>query len=198
MTDHTQVPAGDNATDRDIARHVSQALRVLVSRMQLYADSVGHDLGLHRSDLMAMNLMSQASMDGHSMTPGEVAKKMSLSAAAVTALVDRLEDVGHLVRHPDANDRRRVRLAVSTQAERASRAMFRPMNERLYAALAHYTDEELDVVVRVLRDVTDAVEKADAQDAPVVAATRSTARSTSRATSARASSTGGSASSRHP
>lgn len=166
MTDDIQVPHGAETAHRPVAREVSQVLRVLVSRMQLYADSVGHDLGLHRSDLMAMNLMSQASLHGHSMTPGEVAKKMSLSAAAVTALVDRLEGVGHLVRQPDASDRRRVRLGVSRQAEKASRAMFRPMNDRLYAALAHYTDAELDLVARVLSDLTQAVEKADTEDPP--------------------------------
>lgn len=177
MTDDTQVPPVHDAARRVPAREVSHVLRVLVSRMQLYADSVGHGLGLHRSDLMAMNLMSQASLQGHSMTPGEVAKKMSLSAAAVTALVDRLEDVGHLVRRPDASDRRRVRLGVSKQAESVSRAMFRPMNDRLYAALAHYTDEELDLVARVLADVSEAVEKADTQDARISGAPSGTSTS---------------------
>ncbi|MGB3187041.1 MAG: MarR family transcriptional regulator [Ornithinimicrobium sp.] len=165
MTESTQVPGGRSTADDVIARKVSHNLRVLVSRMQLYADSVGHELGLHRSDLMAMNLMSQASLRGHAMTPGEVAKKMSLSAAAVTALVDRLEDVGHLVRTPDVKDRRRVRLGVSKQAATVSRSMFRPMNDRLYAALAHYTAAELDVVARVLADMTEAIEEAETDQA---------------------------------
>ncbi len=142
---------------RSAARRVNHAVRVLVSTTQLYADGVGHNLGLHRSDLMALNLMSQAAMRGESMTPTDVAKQMSLSAAAVTALVDRLEQVGHLVRQPDAQDRRRVRLGVSKQAESVSREMFRPMNERLADAMSAYSDDELELVARVLKDLSDAV-----------------------------------------
>ncbi|CAN5468332.1 MarR family transcriptional regulator [soil metagenome] len=164
MTDHTQVPTGPPAPERAPARDVSRVLRVLVSRMQLHADSVGHEVGLHRSDLMAMNLMSQASQSGHSMTPGEVAKKMGLSAAAVTALVDRLEDVGHLARHRDTDDRRRVRLGLTRQAQKTGRAMFQPVNDRLHTVLANYTDSELELVLRVLSDVSDEVDRANTGD----------------------------------
>ncbi len=132
-------------------------MRGLASRLQLYSDGVGHDLGLHRSDLMAMNLMSQAAQHGKSMTPTDVSKRMSLSAAAVTALVDRLERVGHLVRHPDPDDRRRVRLDVSKQAEKVSREMFSPLNAGLNEAMLAYTDDELALVQRVLADISEAV-----------------------------------------
>lgn len=132
--------------------------------MQMYADSVGHDLGLHRSDLMAMNLMSQAATRGSSLTPSQVAKSMSLSAAAVTALVDRLERVGHLERHPDPVDRRRVRLDVSQQAEDVSRVMFRPMNDELTEIMDGYTEEELRLIGRILQDFTGAVQRAGTPD----------------------------------
>lgn len=166
MTDLTEVPVRKRIPARPSARALAQTLRALVSKTQLYADGVGHELGLHRSDLMAMNLMSQAAMRGESMTPTDVSKQMSLSAAAVTALVDRLERVGHLVRHPDAKDRRRTRLGVSRQAESVSREMFRPMNDRLYEAMGSYTDEELDLVTRVLRDLVQAVHEAEPSDGP--------------------------------
>ncbi|MGB3827148.1 MAG: MarR family transcriptional regulator [Ornithinimicrobium sp.] len=162
MTDSTKVPDRRRTAVRPRALAVTRAVRVLVSRTQLYADSVGHGLGLHRSDLMALNLMSQAAANhGELMTPGDVAKQMSLSAAAVTALVDRLERVGHLVRQPDAHDRRRVRLDVSKQAESVSREMFRPMNDRLLGALSAYSDQELELVAQVLRDLSVAVDGAE-------------------------------------
>ncbi len=157
VTDAPQVPTLPGGADRPSARAVSQALRGLASRLQLYSDGVGHDLGLHRSDLMAMNLMSQSAQHGTSMTPTDISKKMSLSAAAVTALVDRLERVGHLVRHPDPDDGRRVRLNVSKQAETVSRRMFRPLNAGLNEAMLAYTDEELELVQRVLTDLSEAV-----------------------------------------
>ncbi len=157
VTDSTVVPDTRRAPARPSARAVTHAVRLLVSKTQLYSDGVGHSLGLHRSDLMALNLMSQAGARGTLMTPTDVAKQMSLSAAAVTALVDRLERVGHLVRQPDAKDRRRVRLDVSKQAESVSREMFRPMNERLFEAMSPYSDEELELVTRVMQDLSRAV-----------------------------------------
>lgn len=159
MTQTSQVPARPAPANRPPARAVAQTLRGLTARLQLYSDAVGHDLGLHRSDLMAMNLMSQAALHGKSMTPTDVSKKMSLSAAAVTALVDRLERVGHLVRHPDPDDRRRVRLDVSKQAETVSREMFRPLNAQLAEVMSTYTDDELELVDRVLTDLSAAVAK---------------------------------------
>ena len=157
MTEAPQVPTRQGVANRPSARAVAQVLRSLAARLQLYSDGVGHDLGLHRSDLMAMNLMSQSAQRGRLMTPTDVSKKMSLSAAAVTALVDRLERVGHLVRHPDPDDRRRVRLDISKQAETVSRQMFRPLNASLNEAMSAYTDEELELVQRVLTDLSEAV-----------------------------------------
>lgn len=157
VTEASQVPTRSGVAQRPCARAVAQALRSLALRLQLYSDGVGDDLGLHRSDLMAMNLMSQEAQRGKSMTPTDVSKKMSLSAAAVTALVDRLERVGHLVRHPDPDDRRRVRLDISKQAETVSREMFRPLNSGLSEAMSAYTDEELELVRRVLNDLNEAV-----------------------------------------
>jgi len=161
-----QVPDDDDheAADIEQARQVLRSLRSVTLAMQIYADGVGHDLGLHRSDLMAMNLVSQAAGRGSSMTPSQVAKNMSLSAAAVTALVDRLERVGHLVRQPDPDDGRRVRLGVSRQAEDVSRDLFQPMNDELVEAMDRYTEGELELISRMLDDLTAAVHRARGHD----------------------------------
>jgi DNA-binding MarR family transcriptional regulator len=150
-----------SAPGRDAVRRVTFAVRALVSQMQQYGDSVGHHIGLHRSDLTAMNLISQAAMRGERMSPSDVARQMSLSAAAVTALVDRLEKVGHLERTPDERDRRRVRLDVSEQATGVSRRMFRPLTEQMVKVLEPYSDEELELVLKVITEMTEAVQHAD-------------------------------------
>lgn len=165
MTDTTKVPGEDPAQDVS-SRRLLFSLRSLVLAVQMYADDVGHHLGLHRSDLMAMNLVSQASARGSSLTPSQVAKSMSLSAAAVTALVDRLERVGHLMRHPDPADRRRVRLDVSQQAQDVSRAMFRPMNDELAEVMSRYSEAELALVSQMLQEFTQAVQRAQTPDSP--------------------------------
>lgn len=144
---------------REAVRAVTLALRVLVSRSQQYADRAGHDAGLHRSDMTAMNHIRQAMMLGESLGPGDVAKRMSLSPAAVTALVDRLESVGHVVRHRDVEDRRRIRLDLTDHAVVTARGMFRPMTQAMADVLEPYSDEELRLVVRALTDLTAALDQ---------------------------------------
>lgn len=143
---------------RNAVRSVTFALRVLVARTQQYADRAGHEAGLHRSDMTAMNHISQAAVLGETLGPGDVAKRMSLSPAAVTALVDRLESVGHLVRYRDGQDRRRVRLDLTDHATLTAMEIFRPMSQALSAALEPYTDEELALILRVLQDLIAAMD----------------------------------------
>jgi len=144
---------------REDVRAVTLALRLLVARTQQYADRAGHDAGLHRSDLTAMNHISQAIVQGERLGPGDVAKRMSLSPAAVTALVDRLESVGHVVRHRDVKDRRRIRLDLTHQATVTARGMFRPMTQAMADALEPYSDEELQLITRALTDLTAALDQ---------------------------------------
>lgn len=161
MTDQHEAFGAGPPRGRVAAFLLSDAVRVMVSRMQQYVDSAGHHIGLHRSDLTAMNIISQAARRGDRLTPSEVAQRMSLSPAAVTALVDRLAKAGHLERQADDRDRRRVRLDVSEQAVGVSMRMFRPLTAAMSTALEPYSDEELELVTRVLSDLSAAVEQAD-------------------------------------
>lgn len=161
MTDQREVPGAGRPPGRAAVLALAQAVRTMMSRMQQYTDRVGHHAGLHRSDLAAMNIISQASQRGQRLTPSDVAHRMSLSPAAVTALVDRLAKVGHLRRQPDDHDRRRVRLIVSDQAVAVSVTMFRPLTQAMARALEPYSDEELELVTRVLNDLSAAVDGTD-------------------------------------
>lgn len=144
---------------------VSAAVRRVVSLSQQYADAAGHHLGLHRSDLLAMDIISQAAQRGERLTPGDVAQRMRLSPAAVTALVDRLAKVGHLRREPDTQDRRRTRLDLSDQAVGVSLKVMRPLVGSVAHVLDRYSDEELELVTRVLLDVGAAIDTADPREA---------------------------------
>lgn len=158
---HGREAASGGGPGGDAARAVTFALRILVARTQQYADRAGHRAGIHRSDLTAMNHISQANVMGESLGPGDVAKRMSLSPAAVTALVDRLESVGHLVRHRDEEDRRRIRLDLTDHATVTAIEMFRPMTTAMHKALEGYTDQELHLVARAMQDLTEALDYVD-------------------------------------
>jgi DNA-binding MarR family transcriptional regulator len=75
----------------------------------------------------------------------------------VTALVDRLEKVGHVRRVRDPEDRRRVGLEMSESAMAAGAEHFGGLARDLTAAMEGYSDEELAVVRRFLEDMTDVI-----------------------------------------
>ncbi|WP_324275438.1 MarR family transcriptional regulator [Blastococcus brunescens] len=81
---------------------------------------------------------------------------MELRSASVTALVDRLEKVGHLRRVRDVEDRRRVALEMSDSAMAAGAEHFGGLAKDLGAAMEAYSEEELAVVRRFLLDMTEA------------------------------------------
>lgn len=122
---------------------------------------------VHRTDLAALNVISLAEGRGESMTPSKLARSLSMSAAAMTALVDRLVKAGHLERHPDPNDRRRTHLRVTRTASVAGRVMFGPMAEQIRQAAEAYSPEELALVVKVLADIEAAINHDGVADVPL-------------------------------
>lgn len=156
-------PAG-----RASASAVSSRLRTLASVSQGYADRVSRHLDVHRSDLSAMSVIAASAARGQSTSAGQLARRLLMSPAAVTALVDRLERAGHVRRHRDERDRRRVVLGLTGYAGQVSGVMFRPLSHHLQEALSAYSDEELDLVARVLDDAVAATRRALAEPLPEV------------------------------
>ncbi|MFD0560137.1 MarR family protein [Stackebrandtia endophytica] len=92
--------------------------------------------------------------DGALMTPGELGRQLRLPSASVTALIDRLEQAGHLHRVRDTVDRRRVLLKPSRRAERTHNDYWHPLNDRVVDSMASLTDDELATIDRFLRQVS--------------------------------------------
>ncbi|MBW8172802.1 MarR family transcriptional regulator [Ornithinimicrobium sp. Arc0846-15] len=157
----------EGPTGRVTGSDVAHAIRRLSLRSQDYTEAVGHHMQVHRTDLAALNVISLAEGRGESMTPSELARSLSMSAAAMTALVDRLVKVGHLERHPDPKDRRRTHLRVTPTASVTGRAMFAPMAEQIRQAAEAYSPEELALVVKVLADIEAAINHDGVADVPL-------------------------------
>jgi DNA-binding MarR family transcriptional regulator len=85
------------------------------------------------------------------MTVGEIAAALAVSMPAVSELVDRLVDAGHLVRTADPNDRRRVLIAATPEARRIGAELRELRRAQLRHALDHLAPEERPVFVRALR-----------------------------------------------
>lgn len=154
------------APDDDARRELGLLLR----RLNVELDAVGQRFalqqGLNRTDVRALVAIMDAARRGEALTAGRLGEAVELRSASVTALVDRLEKVGHLRRARDAEDRRRVVLEMSDSAMAAGAAHFGGLARDLVAAMADYTDEELAVVHRWLEDMTAVITRHARADAP--------------------------------
>lgn len=136
---------------------VLRLLRALTTQTDRYAERRRTELSLSRTDLTAMGVISDGARDGRTLTPGALAQELHLSASAITALLDRLERVGHVSRGRDGTDRRKVVIEITPSAAEVSAEAFRPLSEAIRESLAGYDDAELAVFAQVLSDVVDAV-----------------------------------------
>jgi DNA-binding MarR family transcriptional regulator len=134
---------------------------LLLRRLTVELDAVGQRFadvhGLNRTDVRALVAIMDAARHGEALTAGRLGEAVDLRSASVTALVDRLEKVGHVRRVRDPEDRRRVGLEMSESAMAAGTEHFGGLARDLTAALAGYSDEELAVVRRFLEDMTDVI-----------------------------------------
>ncbi|MCW0211734.1 MAG: MarR family transcriptional regulator [Pseudonocardia sp.] len=110
--------------------------------------------GLHPTDLNAMLAVMQAELEGPPLTPGLLGEQLGLSSGATTAVIDRLERFGHVVRTREHTDRRRVTLRYGDTAAAIGREFFGPLGARMDTMLTAFSDAELDVVVRFLSGTT--------------------------------------------
>jgi DNA-binding MarR family transcriptional regulator len=113
---------------------------------------------LHRSDMNALAYVSAADEAGAPLTPGQLSAELGLSSPATTALIDRLERVGHLTREPHPSDRRKVALRTREQGMRLAVEFFMPLGRALHQVMDEFDEEQLRVVLRFLERATAAVE----------------------------------------
>lgn len=136
-------------------RSVTELVRLLSEGAQRYVDDVARSIGHHRSDVAAIGALVEAARQERQVTPTELAQMLSLSLAAVTALLDRLEAAGHIRRRPHPADRRKVVVELTTHARETSRAMFVPLSDAMIERLGGYSAAELQAVSRILADLVD-------------------------------------------
>lgn len=137
---------------------VVQRLQMLTTATLHFSDRAAASRGLHRSDLQALQALVTARTSGAgALTPGELAQVLVLSPSATTTLVDRLERAGHVERHHDQDDRRRISLTMTEHAGTEARAMFGPMAAAMVDLLDDFDDAEVATISRFLAAATGVV-----------------------------------------
>ncbi|PSK93674.1 DNA-binding MarR family transcriptional regulator [Murinocardiopsis flavida] len=125
-----------------------------------FADS----LGLHPTDAAALAEILYAEDKGAPLTPSRVSERVSLTSGATTALLNRLERAGHIVRTREHTDRRVVTLRSSKDIEQPARRFFAPLARHLDAMLAQYPPELLEQIEAFLDHLGTTMDAALAEE----------------------------------
>lgn len=128
-----------------------------------YVDTVSVRDALHRTDLNALGIMMGAARAGATVTPGMLRQALNLSSPATTALIDRLDEAGHVRRSRSSVDRRQVHLEMTEKALATGSRLFTPLARSVEQSLSDFSTEELELLCTMMRRVTDATVRARRQ-----------------------------------
>ncbi|WP_258803818.1 MarR family winged helix-turn-helix transcriptional regulator [Pseudarthrobacter sp. NS4] len=121
-----------------------------------YVDAAGGRKDMHRTDLNALAVIMRHTAKGSVVTPGVLRKELNLSSPATTALIDRLDSSGHVVRERQSSDRRQVQLKMTPKAYQEGGAIFGPLARQMGTAMANFSEEELETVSRFMTAMVEA------------------------------------------
>jgi DNA-binding MarR family transcriptional regulator len=151
------VPKADNRAQ--LESRIAADVRALTAE----SDQIGghfarrHDLAAN--DFRALLHVMVAETAGSPMTAGELRKRMGMSGAAITYLVERMIASGHLNRDSDPTDRRKVILRVAEDGTEVARGFFTPLAEHNTRALADLSDDDLAAAHRTFAALVEAMRR---------------------------------------
>jgi len=104
-------------------------------------------LGVNRTDGRCLDVIDQRP----GLTAGELATAVGLSPGAVTTALDRLEQRGFVRRTRDPEDRRRVMVELTEEANRAAWEAYGPLGQMGAPMIEEMSDRDLATLIRYLR-----------------------------------------------
>ena len=147
-------PGFDEQDERGL--QLVHRLRAISVELELSRAAFARVHGLHDTDVRALIHLLDADRAGVPATPGWLGARLGLTSPSTTALIDRLESAGHVVRERSSADRRKVEIHVSDQAVALGWEFFGPLLSGMVAAMRSFDAAELDTVDRFLRAVAAA------------------------------------------
>lgn len=132
-----------------LERRMGADLRELTSESDWISRVFAEQNSVSANEFRALLFVMLAESGGVRLTAGDLRKQMGLSGAAITYLVERMVETGHLRREADPADRRKVILRYADHGMGVALQFFASLSAHNTAALAELPDEDLEAAHRV-------------------------------------------------
>ena len=107
--------------DAEIAHEVLRTIRQIVRKISEHSKSLYREVGLTVPQLMCLKAIGELDEEHDEVTVVMVAKRLQLSAATVSRIIDRLTRAQLVVRERRSKDRRKVCLSLTPRGSSVSR-----------------------------------------------------------------------------
>jgi DNA-binding MarR family transcriptional regulator len=125
------------------------ALRRILRATEAHGKELAQAVGLTPVQLRVVQIIAETG----STTGGAIAKRMHVAPATITALIDKLEHAGHVMRQRSETDRRQTMVALTERGRDALKRAPDALQQRFAAAFEALEDWEQAMVVAVLERV---------------------------------------------
>nr|WP_269437847.1 MarR family transcriptional regulator [Arthrobacter sp. zg-Y919] len=133
---------------------------------QRVADAFAHSHGLNATDMRALVLIMEAEIRHQALTAGQLSNQLGTSSGATTAVIDRLERIGHIHRNRTHADRRKVTLHFEPLAMQLAGAYFGPLGALTDEVMNRYTETELRTILGFMQAIRESYSRHIAAQQP--------------------------------
>jgi DNA-binding MarR family transcriptional regulator len=154
------MPDANPLGERPAHHRVVQSMRDFGNELEMYVAAAGRENEMHRTDLAGLAVVMDGQDAGRPMTPGRLSAALQLSAPATSAMLDRLERLGHVRRTPHATDRRSVVVEITEHARAVGGAMFGRLGRAYAPLLDSYDGDQLALIAEFLSRAAEVTSQA--------------------------------------
>jgi DNA-binding MarR family transcriptional regulator len=146
----TKRGASNSSPDRpQLEKLMSADIRAVTAQSDRVGRYFARQHKVSSNDFHALLHVMVAETAGTPLTMAQLRQRMDVSPAAITYLVDRMIDAGHIRRESDPADRRKALLRYEASGMELAQGFFTPLGVHLRAALEELPDEDLAAAHRV-------------------------------------------------
>ena len=163
----------DGKTTRDetrltmsgVAEEMLVAIRKIVQTVTIHSKQLYRETGLTIPQLLCLK---QIAAGKNEITPAELSRRVQLSPATVTGILDRLERDGWVKRERHTSDRRKICLLVTPKTEAKLENLPPLLQDKFVARVLNLPQKERTQLVNALKQVVDLMEASSLDASPIL------------------------------
>jgi DNA-binding MarR family transcriptional regulator len=141
----------------ELEKCLSADMRAITAQSDRIGRHFARTNDVNSNDFHALLHIMVSETAGKPLTLAQLGQRMDVSPAAITYLVDRMIESGHIRREPDPEDRRKWLLRYENSGMKLAREFFTPLGKHLSSALTDLSDDDLRAAHRVFSAMIDAM-----------------------------------------